>query len=255
MHSVFLPWGSSIPLAFIGAPMSHQMSHWEQPDTICSDNSLVAARKGQLVDRSVTLLNCRAWRPVTFTEWPASRFRKKAKYFGKRNLRSLYCSSTICAWSVSWQPNKQPAVMASLVLLSFLSDLVMLFCVRKCLFKTWSCSLPHACTIYVFRHYTPLDAWEVLQMCWELIINNNRLIGWWHLLFFSPVQSLCCYCANCLTVTNTSLLTVPSCACILKGSLLYTAPAEQAPSQCPTLIEGTSVQSCKLFSNFKTVMV
>lgn len=40
--------GSSIPLAFIGAPMSHPMSHWEQPDTICSDNSLVAASRGSL---------------------------------------------------------------------------------------------------------------------------------------------------------------------------------------------------------------
>lgn len=41
--------GSSIPLAFIGAPMSHPMSHWEQPDTICSDNSLVAASRGSLI--------------------------------------------------------------------------------------------------------------------------------------------------------------------------------------------------------------
>lgn len=164
MHSVFLPRGSSIPLAFIGAPMSHQMSHWDQPDTICSDNSLVAARQGQLEDHSAAMVNCRACRPVTYSVRPASRFLEKSKEF-RRGICSLYCSSTICAWSVSWQPNKQPAVMSSLVPLSFLSDLVMLFCMEKCLFKTWSRFLSHACTIFVLRHHTPVHALRCLQMC------------------------------------------------------------------------------------------
>lgn len=96
MHSVFLPRGCSIPLAFIGAPMSHQMSHWDQPDTICSDNSLPAARQGQLEDYSAAMVNCRACTPVTFAVWPAHRFRRKNKNSEEEFAQSVLQQHNLC---------------------------------------------------------------------------------------------------------------------------------------------------------------
>lgn len=156
MHSVLQPRGFSIPLAFIGASARHQMSHWDQPDTICSDNSQAAAKQGQLERYRVAAVNCRARMTVTSpcsqqVEWHKSK---------KTNCFRFYCSGPVCAGSVSWQPSKYPAVVASLVSLSFLSDSVMLFCIEGNLFKAGASSFSHARTISVLNHWTPLEDFQ-----------------------------------------------------------------------------------------------
>lgn len=75
----------------------------------------------------------------------------------KGNCCRFYCSGPVCAGSVSWQPSKYPAVVASLASLPFLSDSVMLFRVEGNLFKAGASSFSHARTISVLNHRTPLE--------------------------------------------------------------------------------------------------
>lgn len=163
MHSVFLPRGASIPLAFIGGPMSHQMSHRDQPDTICSDNSPSAGRDS---------LKTSPWMWLTAGArgpGPLNVAAKNQKHSGETLCSLFKLLSTICAARrISWQPNKQAAMMASSVPLSFHSASVMLLCVEKCLYKTrppLSLPLSHMRVLFPScRHHTPVHALECLQM-------------------------------------------------------------------------------------------
>lgn len=122
-------------------------------------------------------------------------------------------------------------------------------CVEKCLFKTWSRSFSRACTISVLRHHIPVHALKCLQMCAQSDLTcdgrSGSLMVFTLSASFKQLPDTClnvciakaqrfvrCCCAKCLIVTH-RLLTVPSCACILKSSLSCPAPAEQAPSQFP----------------------
>lgn len=97
IHSVRLPGGSSIPPSFIRVPMSHQMNHWEQPDTICSDNSPVAARQGQLEDHSVAVVNCRTHSPGTF---PVQVCNSVYEGRERKKIRRICTAFTLAAQSV-----------------------------------------------------------------------------------------------------------------------------------------------------------
>ena len=139
--------------------------------------------------------------------------------------------------------------MASFVLLSFLSDLVMQFCVRKCLFKTLSHSLSHAFTISVLRHHPPMHTLECLQMCAQSDHTCNGHIGWFmastlsapfmqfpdiRLDFCSGFAQLLvyCCCAKCLIVTQdcSLCLLVPAywkdhcCVLLLQNKPLHNFP-------------------------------
>lgn len=120
---------------------------------------------------------------------------------------SLKCSNTVFTASVSWQPNKQLAAVASLVPLSFLSDSVMLFCVAESPFKTWSCFLSHACTIPVLKHYTPLECsqsahymiWAAMNAVGVFIGRLNCLLSRFHFLIHFT------FFASCLPACSTHL--------------------------------------------------
>lgn len=82
------------------------------------------ATQGQLEDHSALIVMCDA---VTFPLQAAEGFSENVK-------EEFAFSAASSTPRVSWQPNKQSSLMASLVPVSFLSDLVMLFDLRGCFF-------------------------------------------------------------------------------------------------------------------------
>lgn len=111
-------------------------------------------------------------------------------------------------------------------------------------------------------HHTPMHALRCSQMCAQSDRTGNwcgrRLMPFTLCSFLIPVSNFALQNHSNLSVAvvlnallqHVRLLTVPSCACILKRSLLCPASAEQAPSQFPIQYthKGTSVLSRKSYS-------
>lgn len=106
---------------------------------------------------SVAAVNCRA--RMSATSPPSLQVQWQKKKWNKKGLllQFLLQQPRVCWKCFMATEANNPAVVASLVSLSFLSDSVMPFCVEGNLFKARASSFSHAHTISVLNHWTPLE--------------------------------------------------------------------------------------------------